>query len=230
MSNEPQRQRPAVLLKRRRGRRPAVEVRQAVLTAAAELLFDAGLAGVTFDRVAARSGASKTTIYKWWPSPGALAFEAYFTAVETTLAFPDTGDIAADLRSQLKAFVALVTDKRSGVITELIGAAQSDRDLARALLDAYVRPRREFAVERMRKAQALGQIRSDVDLEICVDQLWGACYHRLLLPALPLDEAFTDALVANLVTGIAGGRSTNRPRRSKAQSSSRGAEPSKEGT
>jgi hypothetical protein len=37
-----------------------------------------------------------------------------------------------------------------------------------------------------------------------VDQLWGACYHRLLLPDQPLDIAFTDALVRNLLRGIQG--------------------------
>src|SRR5215471_2461160 len=31
-------------------------------------------------------------------------------------------------------------------------------------------------------ARDQGQIRSHVDLEVIVDQLWGACYHRLLLP------------------------------------------------
>jgi hypothetical protein len=37
---------------------------------------------------------------------------------------------------------------------------------------------------------------------VVVDQLWGACYHRLLLPSETLDLAFTDALVSNLIRGI----------------------------
>jgi AcrR family transcriptional regulator len=193
-----------VLPRRGRGRRPAAEVRHAVLKAAGELLFDGGLAEVTFERVAARSGASKTTIYKWWPSAGALAFEAYFAAVEQTLAFPYTGNVSADLRAQLEAFIELMADRGGRpVIAEIIGAAQSDRDLADALVEAYVRPRRKLAVDRMSQAKADGEIRGDVDLEACVDQLWGACYHRLLLPALPLDEPFVNALVDNLIAGVA---------------------------
>ena len=35
-----------------------------------------------------------------------------------------------------------------------------------------------------------------------VDQLWGACYHRLLLPDQPLTDEFADALVANLFDGV----------------------------
>lgn len=58
-----------------RGRRPTAEVRKGVIDAAAALMFDQGLAAVTFDKVAAFAGSSKTTLYKWWPSVGALAAE-----------------------------------------------------------------------------------------------------------------------------------------------------------
>ncbi|WP_405458880.1 TetR/AcrR family transcriptional regulator [Streptomyces sp. NBC_00101] len=190
-------------VRRGRGRRPAAQVREEVLEAAGAMLFDAGLAGITFEKVAARAGASKMTLYKWWSSPGALAFEAYFSAVESTLAFPDTGDVERDLTAQLHAFVGLLTDPRTGpAIAQLIGAAQADPALAEALATHYTHPRRRLAVERLTRAQALGQIHADVDPQVVVDQLWGACYHRLLLPDETLDAAFADALIRNLVRGI----------------------------
>ena len=190
-------------LRRGRGRRPAEAVRQAALAAAGAMLFEAGPAGLTFDKVAQRAGVSKMTLYKWWPSPGALAFEAYFAAVEHRLAFDDTGDLEVDLRSQLHAFVRLLTAERGGpVIAALAGAAQADPDLAALFAERYTRPRRALAVERLERARAAGEIAADVDLEVVVDQLWGACYHRLLMPAQPLDEAFADALLRNLLRGI----------------------------
>ena len=186
-----------------RGRRPVAIARQAILDAAASLLFDDGLSAVTFERVAQSAGASKMTLYKWWPTPGALALDAYFAAVETTLAFPDTGDIEADLRTQLHAFVDLMTHKRGGpVIAELVGEAQSDSELAKAFSARYTHPRRQLAVDTLVKAQRRGQVRPDVDPEVVVDQLWGGCYHRLLLPDQPLTPAFADALVHNLMFGI----------------------------
>jgi AcrR family transcriptional regulator len=190
-------------VRRGRGRRPAAQVRAGVLAAAAALLFDGGLPAVTFEKVAARAGASKTTLYKWWPSPGSLAPEAYFATVEPALAFPDTGDLERDLTAQLHAFVHVLTDEGRGpVIAGLIGAAQTDPDLAAALSASYTRPRRRLAVEAFERARERGQLRPDVDPEVLVDQLWGACYHRLLLPDRPLDVAFADALVANLFRGI----------------------------
>src|SRR5918998_4800041 len=91
--------------RRGRGRRPAAEVRAAVLAAAGRILLRDGMRAVTFERVATEAGASKVTLYKWWPSPGALAAEAYFDRSRRTLDFPDTGDLRADLIVQLSAFV-----------------------------------------------------------------------------------------------------------------------------
>ena len=178
-----------------------------MLEAAGELLFEEGMAGFTIDKVASRSGASKMTLYKWWPSKGALALDGYFKSVEPELVFPDTGDIRTDLRAQLHAFVQLIGDSPVGpAIAELIGQAQTDPELKTAYLQRYSSPRRVFAVEAMERAKQRGQLRADLDPETIVDQLWGACYHRLLLPDQPLTEEFVDALLDNLFGGIAPAR------------------------
>lgn len=187
-----------------RGRRPADEVRADVLRAVGDLLLTEGSADLTFERVARLAGVSKTTLYKWWPSKGALALDGYFHAVEQTLAFPDTGDIRADLISQLRAFATVLTRTRGGrVLAELIGQAQTDPDLAEAYRARYSAERRRLACERMRKAQESGQIRPGIDLQVLVDQLWGAVYHRLLIPDEPVTGDFVVALVGNLMDGIA---------------------------
>jgi AcrR family transcriptional regulator len=178
-------------------------VRATVLKAAAELLFDGGAATVTFDKVAARAGSSKMTLYKWWPSPGVLALEAYFDSPEHRLSFPDTGDIEADLLTQMTAFVRLLNDQGGKVIAGLIGAAQSDPALARALREFYSGPRRQLAIDRLRHAQQAGQLRSGLDLAAIVDQLWGACYHRMLLFGELPDPAAARTLITNLLHGIA---------------------------
>jgi hypothetical protein len=38
---------------------------------------------------------------------------------------------------------------------------------------------------------------------VVVDQLWGAVYHRLLIPDEPVTDPFTMALVSDLLDGIA---------------------------
>ncbi|MFJ3473448.1 TetR-like C-terminal domain-containing protein [Microbacterium maritypicum] len=193
----------AVLPRRGRGRRPAGEVRADVLTTVGEILLSEGLTDFTIERVARDSGVSKTTIYRWWPSRGALALDGYFHAVEPTLLFPDTANIRADLATQLHAFGHLVGETPAGrLLAELIGAAQTDFELATAYRALYSRERRNLAVARMRRAQAAGQLRDDVDPQVVVDQLWGAVYHRLLIPDEPISSRFIDALLDNLLDGI----------------------------
>lgn len=193
----------ALPARRGRGRRPAEQVRAEILAAAGRLLLAEGMGGFTIEGVAALAGASKMTIYKWWPSKGALALEGYESTVRPALDFPDTGDIEADLRTQLRSFVDLLTTTPAGrVVAELIGQAQTDPDLAAAYRERYSGPRRAYAVERLERAQQQGQLRDDLDPEVVIDQLWGACYHRLLLPDRPLTQDFAAALVTNLLRGM----------------------------
>lgn len=69
-------------------------------------------------------------------------------------------------------------------------------------MQRYSGPRRSFAVAAMRRAQERGQLAAHVDPETVIDQLWGACYNRLLVPDQPLSEQFVDALLDNLFRGI----------------------------
>ncbi|MEU0845694.1 TetR-like C-terminal domain-containing protein [Streptomyces sp. NPDC005962] len=188
--------------RRGRGRRPAAEVRANVLAATGHILLAEGLRAVTFDRVATEAGSSKMTLYKWWPSPGALAVEAYFTQSGRTLQFPDTGDLRTDLITQLSAFIRWLTDEGAAKpVSELVGASQTDPDLAHAWSNSYALPRRELARARLRTAQEQGQLRQDADLDIIVDQLWGACYHRLLVLKVPFDDTLAERLVAQALYG-----------------------------
>lgn len=188
-----------------RGRRPASEVRQAVLDAAARLLYDEGLRAVTFERVAAAAGASKVTLYKWWPNPAVLAFEAYHADVRPVLAFPDTGDFLTDLRAQLHSFVRTLMERpgsgsrtRGQLIAEIVGATHGDDALAAAFHEYYTTPRRELTQAMFALARERGQIPEHMDLPGLADQLWGACYHKVMLFGEALDDAYVDALIANL--------------------------------
>ena len=194
---------PPTVPARGRGRRPTSEVRAGVLEATARLLHEGGIDAVTFDRVADRAGCSRTTLYKWWPSPGALAAEAFFVQSEPALAFPDTGDVRHDLTVQLTAFVDLLAEEGTGrSVADLIGAAQSDPELMEAWSTRYTRPRRALAVSALERARERGQVRDDVDVVSVVDQLWGAVYYRLLVPDETIDAALAETLVANVLGGI----------------------------
>jgi AcrR family transcriptional regulator len=186
-----------------RGRRPSVQVRAEILQAAGRLLLTEGMGAFTIERVAALAGASKMTIYKWWPSKGVLALEGYAATVDSVLAMPDTGDIERDLTAQLLTYVRLLRDTPAGrVIAELVGAAQTDPELAAVLHRAYSGPRRDAGLAALRTAQGRGQIRVGADPEAVIDQLWGACLYRRMMPDRPLTDDFARAVVRNVLDGV----------------------------
>ncbi|MGO4856923.1 TetR/AcrR family transcriptional regulator C-terminal ligand-binding domain-containing protein [Arthrobacter sp. 2MCAF14] len=197
-----------------RGRRPAAVVRAEALAAAGELLLLEGVAGFTLEKVALRSGVSRVTLYKYWPSRGALALDGYLYQTQDRLSFRDTGDITHDLVHVISAWTGLLADPaQRRAFTQLIGAAQSDPELAAAFDSHYFGPRRREALELLATAVDRKQLRAGIDLPTVVDMLWGACYHRLLLPNLTgtLTESFVATLVDTVLQGIASGPSNPNP-------------------
>jgi AcrR family transcriptional regulator len=185
-----------------RGRRPAAEVRSAALAAAADLLFRDGISAVTHERVASLAGVSKTTLYKWWPSAGALAADAYFDRSAPDLAMPYTGNIEADLKEQLGHFIQLVTSTDAGrAVRGLIAAAQWDASVREGFAERYVRPRRAYGAATLNQARERGELRADTDPQILIDQLWGACYYRLLTDRDDITKEYTDRLVDQALRG-----------------------------
>jgi AcrR family transcriptional regulator len=186
--------------RRGRGRRPAGQVREQIVQAAGQILLQEGMSSFTIEKVASRAGASRMTIYKWWPSRGALAFEGFSRIVNSPLKFADTGNIDADLTAWICAYARLVRETNLGrVLSELIGVAQNDPDLAKALLDHYAGPRRQIAVEAINLGIERGQLRSDIDPATIVDQLVGAAYFRMLWFREPITDDYAKELVHNLM-------------------------------
>lgn len=177
--------------------------RTAILGAALELLREQGYAAVTVEGIAARAGAGKQTIYRWWPSKGAVVFEALLDALRVDLRFEDTGDLQADLTTQVAALARIFTSPDGRHLASLIGGAQSDEDLARAMVRNWLLPRRQVAKEFLRRAQDRGQLRRDLDVEVAVDVIYAGLYYRLLLRYVPLNEDYATAVVDAVLHGLA---------------------------
>ena len=83
---------------------------RAILAATRDLVREHGYAALTIEGVAARAGVGKQTIYRWWPSKGAVAIEAFLDEVQTAIEFPDSGDLRRDLAALLASVAALLSD------------------------------------------------------------------------------------------------------------------------
>lgn len=172
-----------------------------MLEAAADLLDEGGLAAATMEAVASRAGVSKVTIYKWWPSRGAVAIDAYFRRYEPTLVYIDSGDLAGDLAGQLRALIEAFQGRAGRVMAELVGASQEDPDLARVLRDRWLTPRREATAGVLQRAVDRGELVADLDVSAVLDQLYGPVYYRLLLGHESLTSDLADVLLRGVLDG-----------------------------
>ncbi|GAA3438875.1 TetR/AcrR family transcriptional regulator [Kutzneria kofuensis] len=175
---------------------------RAILEAAYELALDRGPAKVTIDAIAARAGVGKQTIYRWWPSKGALLLDVLIDAVGAVSEMPDTGDVVADLTTQMTAVTDLFRSDFARFYTGLIAEAQADdavaRGLAEQLADRAEGPRRQ----RLEKAQRDGQIRADVDIAAAVEALYAPLYYRMLLRTAPLSVDHVHAVIDATIKGL----------------------------
>jgi len=81
------------------GRRRDDATRRAILRAAFDIIEADGYRAFTIEGVAARSGAGKTTIYRWWPSKEALAVDAFMSEIGECGQGQDTGSVIEDLKA-----------------------------------------------------------------------------------------------------------------------------------
>lgn len=181
--------------------------RRAILTAAAELVDELGYRKLSIEAIAARAGVGKQTIYRWWPSKGAVVLDAVMREQQDTggTAIPETADLGADLRLLLRGTVAGMADPRfSAPYRALTTEMQHDPQLAQDVLTRLLGPLLQATRERIERGRASGQVAAETEPAIATELLFGPVFHRWLLRTAPLDEAYADALAAHVTRAIAG--------------------------
>ncbi|MFF0741497.1 TetR/AcrR family transcriptional regulator [Streptomyces sp. NPDC004111] len=161
--------------------RRSERARRAILDAVFELAVGKGYAKLTIEAIASRAGVGKPTIYRWWSCKGAVALDSLNERIGDGIAFPDTGDIAADLKTQLTAVTELLTGDVGRVFRGIIGEAQNDPELMETVRETVVDPRIRECRARLDSAVAAGQVRADLPTSVMVDLFYAPVYYRFLL-------------------------------------------------
>ena len=186
----------------RPGRPRSQQSRAAVLRATSELMREVGLRAMTTEDIAARSGASKATIYKWWPNKYAVAVEAFLSKMAVESADPDTGSAREDFRLALRGLIHFYTGENGRAYAQLVGEAQFDPKIGTELRDHLVGSRRELVRVIWDRGVARGELRADVDPEVAIDLIFGPAMYRLVAGHAPLDDTAADAVVDAAMRGL----------------------------
>ncbi|WP_026925088.1 TetR/AcrR family transcriptional regulator [Glycomyces arizonensis] len=181
------------------------ESTKAILETALALARDEGWSKVSIEGIASRAGVGKRTIYRWWPSKGAVVLDAYAARLQDTPYMSSgatgDGDLRDDLARMLRETWDMVSDSLP-LLVSLIGAAQHDPDLASRLWERLIGPSSEPVQERIKRAQERGEIAPDADPFRAAELIYGQIYLRLLVTPKPIDTDFLEDCVDLALRGL----------------------------
>src|SRR5271169_235134 len=186
--------------KRSPGRPRSEQARLAILRSTLKLLGENGFSELTIEDVAAHAAVGKATVYRWWPNKAALIADAFASSTTRKLHFPDTGSVRTDMRQQMRQVIKVFRSRRGRIVSAILGAGQSDRELITAFRERFLWPRRREAYATLQRGILRGELRKDVDMDLILDSLYGPIYMRFLIRHDRLTPDFVDRL-CKLVLG-----------------------------
>jgi AcrR family transcriptional regulator len=180
------------------GRRRNDAARDAILDATFRLVSKPGNEPVTIDAIAAEAGVGRQTIYRWWPTKGAVVADALVRHAGVVVPERNTGSFAADLEAFLAdSFAGLGNEGYAARLRQIVAEAQHDEHVARVLAD-FTAVRRAALRAIFERGRDAGELPPDGDLDMLVDMAYGVLYYRLLVGHAPLDEKAARSLAAEL--------------------------------
>jgi AcrR family transcriptional regulator len=166
--------------------RPRTGVNDVVFAATLSTVHELGYARATVDRIAAAAGIAKTTIYRRWPSKGALIVDCLLDAFGPV---PLQGASGAELMASAIRWIAAkigepgVGDAFAGVFSDAVSDPALREVLSARLQDPY----------RLALQDALGEPENRV--LFFIDVVVGTLLHRMGMTGEPMVDADVTALV-----------------------------------
>jgi AcrR family transcriptional regulator len=183
--------------------RPLDEQRtRAILNTTLELGIDLGFERLTVEAIARRSGVGKTTIYRRWPNVWAIVADACLQDVAEVAPVIEHATARESLTESMLLVARAFRGDHGRLLRPLIGRAQFDIGLQTALGERWLQARRNISRRIIRRGMRSGELRSGLDPDTVLDALYGALYHRLLLPYDGTEVQLPQRYVHNLIDTV----------------------------
>ena len=180
-----------------------MQAERAIIDAALEEFAEAGPQGLAIEKVAAKAGVGKATIYRRWPGKEDLLLDA-ISAMRAELPEPKGESVREDLAALLDAMSRESGDPRwARQFALLLGDGAAYPRLLERYLETVVEPRREIVRHVLLRGVATGELREETNIEAAVDMLTGAVLARPRTSRDRTDRGYARRIVDELLTGLA---------------------------
>lgn len=178
--------------------------RALLLEAAAALLQERGYTGCTIDAIIERTGVSRSTIYRHWPSRTELLAEV-LNARDEQAVIADTGTLRGDLIAfLLERWRGLDEDPVAGrlqTLTGIIEAASHDRALVE--VSTLLTSNLIVLIARMvEKARARGEIDRDCHPDMVAKLVIGGVLVQRTFLGQTLDDGYVSEMIDAILSSV----------------------------
>ena len=170
---------------------------KAILDATVKLLGSNGYIDFSIEKVAGEAGVGKQTIYRWWASRADLVLEVWRDRLLPPLpVYDETTPLRDYLEASLLAFGKIIsrTDCRQAAIC-ILAEAHRDPKLYSRMAEAVYLPRIGQIRTAFREAQGQGLFPADADIDVAIDELYGAVWYKVLIRFETVSAAYIKKLV-----------------------------------
>ena len=170
------------------------------------MLQTSGYDGLNLQAVATEAKASKSTLYRRWPSKEELVLAAFIEGTRASEVPPCTGSLREDLL-QIGTSVCRQVSEHGSTMRAVLGELARSPALTAAFHNEFVLRRKRVFAEVIRDAVDRGEISAEVPDDEIDDVLAGYLVFRSLMSADPPNQHTVRALVDQvLIPSLTRGR------------------------
>lgn len=163
------------------------------LDAAMEILQEGGVLAVTHASVSAKTGISRSTLYRHWPKLEQLRNNAFRQAATSPAFAPRTnGPLRTDLTWILGLLLTALNETAWGQIAPQVIAAAATDEQARKVINDFMQDRISNVEAVFSAAEARGELKDGVPVRQLIEMAIAVPYFRKLIAGLPLDHDWLD--------------------------------------
>ncbi|MFS8201731.1 TetR/AcrR family transcriptional regulator [Streptomyces sp. CWNU-52B] len=187
-----------------RGRPRSEAVERSIIEGVMKLLEDGvPLAEISIERVARVAGVGKATIYRRWSGREELFCDVMRTAEPPDPELPGTSmreDLIVVLESLRRRGLA---NRSSAIMHNVYAQMKSSPKLWAVYHATVIEPRRLITLDVLRRGQANGEFRADVDVELANDLFMAPMLVRAVIrPDAELEEGLPERIVDTVLAGL----------------------------
>ncbi|RGC65644.1 Transcriptional regulator, TetR family [Micromonospora sp. MW-13] len=180
-------------------------VREAVLQAAGDTLAEKGFDALDLAEIARTAGVGKTTVYRRWGTPGALAADLLDHMAEQSLPRARNGSVDKDLQENARLVVKTLTDPRQGRLFKALIAASLCNEQAAQALHRFYAVRIDDWAGCVTDAMGRGELPHGTDPGRVIANVSAPLYYALLNTGEALDDEAADRAAATALAAARAG-------------------------